>query len=95
MAERLRILFAGGGTGGHLYPGLTVAQALKDRQGEAEIAFFVTRRDIDRHVLENEPYMAQFEDARGFSTCPCRGCRASGGASSRMPSRWPRLRPTS
>jgi len=70
MAERLRILFAGGGTGGHLYPGLTVAQALKDRQGEAEIAFFVTRRDIDRHVLENEPYMAQFEDTRGFSTCP-------------------------
>jgi len=70
MEERLRILFSGGGTGGHLYPGLTVAEVLKDRQGEAEIAFFLTRRNIDRQVLEGKPYTVHFEDARGFSWRP-------------------------
>ena len=70
MDERLRILFSGGGTGGHLYPGLTVAEALKARRGDVEIAFLVTRRNIDRHVLEGGPYTVWFEDTRGFSWRP-------------------------
>src|SRR5690242_2231883 len=46
------IIFAGGGTGGHLYPGISVAQALKQVMPEAQPLFLCTQREIDRTILE-------------------------------------------
>ncbi len=46
-----RIVFAGGGTGGHLYPGIAIARALV-REDPAVQPFFVgARRGIERTVL--------------------------------------------
>ena len=70
MAETVRILFAGGGTGGHLYPGLAVAEQLLLLVPDVEIRWLATQRQIDRHVLGGEPYQAEFVDARGFSRWP-------------------------
>lgn len=44
--------FAGGGTGGHLYPALAVAGELRARVPRARILFFGTDRPIDRHILQ-------------------------------------------
>jgi UDP-N-acetylglucosamine--N-acetylmuramyl-(pentapeptide) pyrophosphoryl-undecaprenol N-acetylglucosamine transferase len=46
------ILLAGGGTGGHLYPGISVAQALKQRFANTQIVFLCTTREIDKTILE-------------------------------------------
>lgn len=47
----MRILFAGGGTGGHLYPGLAIARAMQ-RQSPGVDPFFVgALRGIERDVL--------------------------------------------
>ena len=45
------ILFAGGGTGGHLYPGVSVAQALLRRYTDANPLFLCTKRPIDETIL--------------------------------------------
>jgi UDP-N-acetylglucosamine--N-acetylmuramyl-(pentapeptide) pyrophosphoryl-undecaprenol N-acetylglucosamine transferase len=47
----MRVLIAGGGTGGHLYPGIAVAETLQARREDAEILFVGTRRGIEQRVL--------------------------------------------
>jgi UDP-N-acetylglucosamine--N-acetylmuramyl-(pentapeptide) pyrophosphoryl-undecaprenol N-acetylglucosamine transferase len=48
----MTILLAGGGTGGHLYPGIAVAQALQIILPDAKLIFLCTTREIDRVILE-------------------------------------------
>jgi UDP-N-acetylglucosamine--N-acetylmuramyl-(pentapeptide) pyrophosphoryl-undecaprenol N-acetylglucosamine transferase len=49
-------IFAGGGTGGHVYPGLAVAGELVRLRPDARIVFACSDRPIDRHILEPTPY---------------------------------------
>ncbi|MHB1224649.1 MAG: UDP-N-acetylglucosamine--N-acetylmuramyl-(pentapeptide) pyrophosphoryl-undecaprenol N-acetylglucosamine transferase [Gemmatimonadaceae bacterium] len=50
-AAPTRVLFAGGGTGGHLYPGLAIARALRQLDTRVEPFFIGARRGIERDVL--------------------------------------------
>jgi UDP-N-acetylglucosamine--N-acetylmuramyl-(pentapeptide) pyrophosphoryl-undecaprenol N-acetylglucosamine transferase len=52
----LRVVIAGGGTGGHLYPGIAVAQELRTRRPDAEISFAGTARGIEARVIPREGY---------------------------------------
>lgn len=47
------IAFAGGGTGGHLYPALAIAGVLRERLPRARIVFFGTQRPIDDRILRD------------------------------------------
>lgn len=52
MAERIqRIVFAGGGTGGHVYPALSVAEELRRRRPAAEIVFVGGRRGLENRLV--------------------------------------------
>ena len=46
----LRVLIAGGGTGGHVIPGLAIAQELRDRYG-AEVRFVGTARGLETRLV--------------------------------------------
>jgi UDP-N-acetylglucosamine--N-acetylmuramyl-(pentapeptide) pyrophosphoryl-undecaprenol N-acetylglucosamine transferase len=46
-----RVLFAGGGTGGHLYPGLAIARALETLRPDVEPFFVGAQRGIERDIL--------------------------------------------
>jgi UDP-N-acetylglucosamine--N-acetylmuramyl-(pentapeptide) pyrophosphoryl-undecaprenol N-acetylglucosamine transferase len=49
-------ILAGGGTGGHVYPGLAVADELAGLRPGAKIVFACSDRPIDRHILDPTPY---------------------------------------
>ena len=51
MRDRPLIVFAGGGTGGHLFPAVAVAEALVRRSDDLEIEFYTTHRPLDEQVL--------------------------------------------
>src|SRR6478736_7093301 len=52
----LRVVIAGGGTGGHLYPGIAVARELLSRQPDARITFAGTARGIEARVIPREGF---------------------------------------
>jgi UDP-N-acetylglucosamine--N-acetylmuramyl-(pentapeptide) pyrophosphoryl-undecaprenol N-acetylglucosamine transferase len=47
----MRCVIAGGGTGGHLFPGIAIAEALIERDRENEVLFIGTERGIETRVL--------------------------------------------
>jgi UDP-N-acetylglucosamine--N-acetylmuramyl-(pentapeptide) pyrophosphoryl-undecaprenol N-acetylglucosamine transferase len=47
----MRVVIAGGGTGGHLFPGLAVARALNTRIPDAQISFAGTSAGIEARVI--------------------------------------------
>jgi len=52
----LRVVIAGGGTGGHLYPGIAVARELLARRPDAQISFAGTLRGIEARVVPREGF---------------------------------------
>jgi UDP-N-acetylglucosamine--N-acetylmuramyl-(pentapeptide) pyrophosphoryl-undecaprenol N-acetylglucosamine transferase len=52
----LRVVIAGGGTGGHLYPGIAVARELLARQPDAQISFAGTAKGIEARVVPREGF---------------------------------------
>ncbi len=51
MASKRTVLFAGGGTGGHLYPGLAIARTLVRLDPTVQPVFVGAQRGIERTVL--------------------------------------------
>jgi UDP-N-acetylglucosamine--N-acetylmuramyl-(pentapeptide) pyrophosphoryl-undecaprenol N-acetylglucosamine transferase len=50
------VLIAGGGTGGHLYPGIAVARELKRRDAATEVRFVGTAQGIEARVVPREGF---------------------------------------
>ena len=47
----MRIIIAGGGTGGHLFPGISIAEAFKIREARNEVLFVGARRGIEEALI--------------------------------------------
>ena len=54
--DPLRVIVAGGGTGGHLYPGIAVARELLARRPDAQISFAGSARGIEARVVPREGF---------------------------------------
>ena len=62
----LRVLFAGGGTGGHVYPALAVADELRRLYPEASVTFVGTRNRLEARVVPERGYDFRTITISGF-----------------------------
>lgn len=70
VSDRPWFVVAGGGTGGHLYPGLAVAESVRSYQPDFEVTVFGTPRAIDRKLTEARGYELAVQDVRAFPGRP-------------------------
>ena len=52
----MRVLIAGGGTGGHLYPGIALAREIKRRDPDAQVTFVGTSSGVEARVVPREGF---------------------------------------
>jgi UDP-N-acetylglucosamine--N-acetylmuramyl-(pentapeptide) pyrophosphoryl-undecaprenol N-acetylglucosamine transferase len=52
----MRLIVAGGGTGGHLFPGIAVANAMRERIGSTKVLFIGTSRLLDQQALAGQGF---------------------------------------
>jgi UDP-N-acetylglucosamine--N-acetylmuramyl-(pentapeptide) pyrophosphoryl-undecaprenol N-acetylglucosamine transferase len=52
----LRVVIAGGGTGGHLYPGIAVAREMVSRRPDAVVSFAGTARGLEQRIVPREGF---------------------------------------
>lgn len=62
-----RFLFAGGGTGGHLYPAIAVADEIKRLKPESEIIFVGTKSKIEGRIIPKLGYGFKSIWIKGFA----------------------------
>ncbi len=65
--RQYRFLFAGGGTGGHLFPAIAVAEKVRDLIPEAEIMFIGTKSKIEGSVVPKLGFKFKSIWIKGFS----------------------------
>src|SRR6187402_3308758 len=66
MGDPLRVVIAGGGTGGHLYPGIAVARELLARSPGAQVSFAGTAQGIEARVIPREGFPLDFIRSAGL-----------------------------
>jgi len=64
--KALRVVIAGGGTGGHLFPGLAIAQEFKARNKRNKIVFVSTGNALERSVLSETDFKFETITAEGI-----------------------------
>ncbi len=60
-------IFAGGGTGGHLFPALAIAQRIKELEPRSRIVFVGTRKGLENRIVPSFGFPLYHLSVRGFN----------------------------
>lgn len=63
----MKIMIAGGGTGGHVFPGIAVAEELHRMRPDCKIVFAGTRRGLESQVVPEAGFPIRFLLSSGFT----------------------------
>lgn len=64
--EAMKVVIAGGGTGGHLYIGVAVAKELQRRAPDHEVIFVGAHRSLEARIVPNEGFRLEFISSAGL-----------------------------
>ena len=64
----MKILLAAGKTGGHIFPGIAIAQALKVKDAEHEICFVGTQNGLEAKVVPDAGYKLETIEVSGLKS---------------------------
>ncbi len=66
MKEKLRIIISGGGTGGHIFPAVSIANAIKEQLPDTEILFVGAEGRMEMHRVPAAGYQIKGLPVAGF-----------------------------
>ncbi|MDO4744531.1 MAG: undecaprenyldiphospho-muramoylpentapeptide beta-N-acetylglucosaminyltransferase [Clostridia bacterium] len=62
----MRVLFAGGGTAGHVNPAVAVANYIKEKEPDSEFLFIGTKEGMESNLVPKQGYEIKFIKIHGF-----------------------------
>lgn len=62
----MRIILSGGGTGGHIYPAVSIAKEIKKQYQDSEILFIGTEKGLESSIVPKEGFELLTTKVRGF-----------------------------
>ena len=62
----MKIVIVSGGTGGHIYPGIAIAQEIKKRDPQSSILFLGSREGLENKIIPKEGYSLKLIKARAL-----------------------------
>ena len=62
MSDSIRIIISGGGTGGHIFPAVSIANAIKAKRPEAQILFVGAEGRMEMQRVPAAGYDIKGED---------------------------------
>jgi len=66
MNKQIRIIISGGGTGGHIFPAISIAQAIKRIEPDADILFVGAKGKLEEKKVPAAGFKIELIDIRGF-----------------------------
>ena len=63
----MRVILTGGGTGGHIYPAIAIADTIQSRSNHSEILFVGTRRGLESRVVPQAGYDIKYIKVSGLN----------------------------
>lgn len=63
----MRVIMTGGGTGGHIYPAIAIADRIKERTLDSEIIFVGTEKGLEKDLVPKNGYEIRFITVSGIN----------------------------
>ena len=63
----MKVIMTGGGTGGHIYPAIAIADKIKERYPDSEILFVGTEHGLEKKLVPENGYPIEFITVAGFN----------------------------
>lgn len=63
----MKVLISGGGTGGHINPGVAIAKKIKEKHNDANILFVGTEKGLEKKMVPKEGFKIKFITVEGLN----------------------------
>lgn len=63
----MKLIITGGGTAGHINPGIAIARHIREKYPQAEVLFIGTEKGLEKDLVPKEGFKITFIKARGFN----------------------------